>query len=826
VRPRPAAPVGILARVLLIPFVIFAAAALVAAGLFPAIGGAGKVVKLFNQQFAPTNGDLTIPQLALRSTLYAADGSVISQVADQNRIPVRLSDVADVAQDAVLAVEDHAFYDHGPIDVKSIARALIANVKAGQVVQGGSTITQQVVKNFFTGGEQTFQRKWEEARDAVQLERLYTKGEIFEAYLNDVYFGHGAYGIGTAAEYYFAKSAKSLTLPQAALLAAQISAPSFYDPVAHPKTALDQRNIVLRDMLRYRYITQAEHDQAVASPIKLSARKRKVNLALPYFAQFVQDTIIHPQKYDSNYKKLVNPYYKDIVKVFGRSPEERARFLYQGGLKIYTTEDPAMRRAAEQAARTGMPNQGNPFSGNPEVGLASVVPQSGAIRVLLGGPDYIKHKLDLAVQSRRQAGSAFKAFTLVSALEQGIPMGKVYDTPNPVHISADKCGQAWDPSNAEAGGHGFIDMTSATASSVNVYFAQLIADTGAANVQETARRMGVVSYAYNSTVRVDPFCAITLGAVEVNPLSMTAGFATLANNGSRCYPFAIQKIVSWTGKVLFKAPKPKCQQVVDPDIAAAVTSMLQTVVQYGTGVNANIGRPQAGKTGTAQDFSDAWFMGYVPQLATGVWVGYGYAKKNVDMSRAPILTTGPLAGSHPFGGTLAAPIWKKFMAQAVAKMPIKFFPKAPGPPNGKVPNVIGMKQADAEKTLTAAGFTPDVVMEASTEPEGTVFDQAPKGGSSVRLGSRVTIHVSNGKSPKSVVPNVVGKTQSAAEAALKDAGFSVQVVEEAVCDPTQDGVVLTQDPGGGKKANEGSTVVITVGKFEPPCPTPSPSPSP
>jgi membrane peptidoglycan carboxypeptidase len=825
VRPRPTAPVGIVARVLLLPFVIFAAAALVAAGLFPAIGGAGKVVKLFNQQFAPSEGDLTIPQLALRSTIYASDGSVISQVADENRIPVSLTDVAEVARHAVLAVEDHNFYEHGPIDPKSIVRALIANVKAGEVVQGGSTITQQVVKNFFTGGEQTFQRKWEEARDAVQLERLYTKDQIFEAYLNTVYFGHGAYGIGTAAEYYFARSAKTLTLPQAALLAAQISAPSFYDPVTHPKAALEQRNIVLHDMLKYQYITQPDYDQAVAAPIKLSARKRKVNLPLPYFAQFVQDTIIHPQRNDPNYKKLINPYYKDIVNVFGRSPEERARFLYQGGLKIYTTEDPVMQREAQQASLRHMPNQGNAFEGNPEVAIATVDPARGRIKVLVGGPDYGKHKLDLAVQSRRQAGSAFKAFTLVGALEQGIPLGKVYDTPNPVHIGADKCGEPWSPSNAEPGGGGFQDMASATAGSVNVYFAQLIADAGPANVQEAARRMGVVSYAYNSEVKVDPFCAITLGAVEVNPLSMTAGFATLANNGTRCYPFAIDKVVSWTGKVLFKA-KPSCQEVVDPKIAASVTGLLQGVVQFGTGTNADINRPQAGKTGTAQDFSDAWFMGYVPQLATGVWVGYGYAKKNVDMSRAPILNGGALSGLHPFGGTLAAPIWADYMSKAVAGLPAKGFPAPPAPASGKVPNVIGMKQADAVKTLEDGFWTPIVQTEASTEPEGTVFDQSPKGGASAPLGSRVTIYVSNGKSPTAVVPNVVGKTQSSAESTLEGAGFSVKVVVEVVCDPTQDGVVISQDPGGGTKADQGSTVVITVGKLEPPCPTPSPSPSP
>jgi 1A family penicillin-binding protein len=813
-RPPGPSPAGMLFRLILMPFVILAAAALVAAGLFPAVGGAGKAVKVFNQQFQPSESDLTLPQLALRSTIYATDGSVISQVADQNRIAVKLDEISDVAKHAILAVEDHSFYEHGAIDYKSILRALVANIRAGGVVQGGSTITQQLVKNFFTGNEQTFKRKWQEAQDAVRLQRILTKDQIFELYLNDVYFGHGAYGVGTAAEYYFHTSAAKLTLPQAALLAAQISAPAFYDPVTHPKAALEQRNIVLHDMLRYGFISQAEHDDAAATAIQLTAKKSKVNLPLPKFTQFVQDTILHPLKSDPNYKL--------ILKVFGRTVQDRQRFLYQGGLKIYTTLDPKMQAAAQRAVLNKMPSQGNPYTGNPEAAMTSIVPQTGAIRAMVGGFNEKRNYYNLALETRRQAGSAFKAFTLVAALEQGIPIGKVYDTPNPVHIGADKCGEAWNPGNAEPEGGGFQDMASATAGSVNVYFAQLIADTGAANVKDAAERMGVVPYDYKSYVYVPPFCAITLGSVEVNPLSMTAGYATLANNGTHCQPYAIQKIVSWDGRVLFK-PKPHCKKVVDPGVAASVTSLLQGVIQHGTGTNAQIGRPAAGKTGTAQDFADAWFVGYVPQLATGVWVGYGYKKGNFDMSRAPILTSGKLAGLHAYGGTLAAPIWADFMAKAVARMPVKNFPAPPAPKSGTVPNVVGMKQADAEKTLGNANFTVSVEMADSTEPEGVVFDQDPKGGARATLGSRVIIMVSNGKAPQAVVPNVVGLGQAAAEAALKAAGFAVQVVEQAVSEKGQDGIVLSQDPEGGKKADQGSTVVIVVGKLEP---SPSPSPSP
>jgi len=795
----------------LIPFVILAAAGLVAAGLFPAVGGIGKAVKLFNQQLQPS-GNLQIPSLALRSTIVAADGSVISQVADENRIPVEFSQVNDVTRAAILAVEDHDFYRHGPIDLKAIVRAGVANYQAGSVVQGGSTITQQLAKNFFTGTEQTLKRKIDEAKDAILLEQNFTKDQILELYLNDVYFGHGAYGVGTAAEYYFAKPVEKLTLPQAALLGAQISAPVIYDPIAHPVAALKQRNIVLQDMLKFGFIERPEYAQAVAAPIKLSGKQRNVNKPLPYFAQFVQDTILHPIATDPNYKTY--------LKVFGKTVEERKRFLYQGGLKIYTTYQPQLQREAEAAVRSNMPSEGNPYSGNPESALTSLVPQNGAIRAMVGGPDFLKHKLNLAVQSRRQAGSAFKAFTLAAALEQGIPIGKVYKTPNPVHIPPGPCGPSWSPGNAEPGGGGFVPMTVATAESINVYFAQLIADVGPVNVQEMAKRLGVVSYAYNSYVHVPPFCSITLGSVEVNPLSMTAGFATLANNGNRCYPYAIQKVVSWTGKVVFRA-RPHCKQVLDSKIAAGVTSLLRGVICCGTGTKADIGRPAAGKTGTAQDFADAWFVGYVPQLATGVWTGYGYVKRNADMTRAPILTSGQLAGLHPFGGTLSAPIWHAFMIKAVAGLPPKDFPSAPAPQGGTVPNVVGLKLDDAEKVLAKANFTPNVIMAPSVEPAGTVFAQSPAGGAHARLGSVVTIKVSNGKTPSVPVPNVVGMSRQQAVGILRGAGFAVEVVEEIVFDPKKDGIVLSQMPSGGKH-RVGSTVVIHVGKFGP---SPSPSPS-
>jgi penicillin-binding protein 1A len=279
----------------------------------------------------------------------------------------------------------------------------------------------------------------------------------------------------------------------------------------------------------------------------------------------------------------------------------------------------------------------------------------------------------------------------------------------------------------------------------------------------------------------------------------------------------ISKIVGPDGKLLYKA-KPDCQQVIDPHIAATVTSLLEGVITGGTGTAANIGRPAAGKTGTAQNFTDAWFVGYVPQMATGVWVGYGYPKSEISMVGAPVLH-----GLHPFGGTLAAPIWHDFMSVAMSGQPVLSFPTPPPAPGGTVPNVVGMKQDDAVKALAAANFTADVQTGPSDKPAGVVFKQDPAGGASAALGIRVTIWVSNGVAPKVAVPSVVGLDKAAAISKLEAAGFNVSIVNQDVGDPNQDGIVLDQSPSAGAKKATGSTVTITVGVFTSPSPSPSPT---
>jgi penicillin-binding protein 1A len=596
-----------------------------------------------------------------------------------------------------------------------------------------------------------------------------------------------------------------LTLPQAAMLAGLIQSPATWDPIRHREEALSRRNQVLSRMLDLGWIAFSQYHGASKHPIKLSAKLRTVN-ALgpePYFVQFVKDQILHPDEVFPE----GDPRRQQYFDAFGKTYQERERALFQGGLNIYTTLQPNLQTKAAKIVTDRLPNQGPTPPDDPQGAVVTLVPQTGAIQVMYGGRNFEQAKFNLATQSQRTAGSAFKAFTLAAALEAGFPVGQVYNTPNPVTIPEAKCpniGGPWMPHNAEESSGGLMNMTTATAHSVNVYFAQLIADVGPANVAEVAQRMGVVGYARDAGVTVEPVCAITLGAVAVNPLSMTSGFSTLANQGKHCLPFAIRRVTNAKGKGLFRA-KPVCEQVIDRKIAAQVTSLLEGVLTSGTAAGSQIGRPAAGKTGTGQDYQDAWFLGYIPQLVTGVWVGYSKAL-------IPMRGLRVLGGANAFGGTIAAPIWQALMLEAIKGLPVMDFPAPPPPKASKVPSVVGLSQSAAEQKLAAAHFSPNAVPTDSPQPEGIVVSQAPSGGASAPLGSIVTIYVSTGKAPKTTVPNVVGFTEKAATRRLIRDGYAVSIYYQPVQQRAYDGIVLAQNPTGGTNAQRDTTVNIVVGK--------------
>ena len=783
----------------LIPLVLVAVlaafAVVVALVLLPLFGAAGVGVNAFRERLdAAGVGQVRIPDFPETSTIYAADGSVLAEIfLDENRRYVKIHKVAQVAQDAVIAIEDDSFYEHGALNFPSLIRAAIANLVAGEIEQGGSTLTQQLVKNVLIDSpEQTFARKFQEAALAIRLERKYEKREILELYMNEAYYGNGAYGIEKAAETYFHTRASQLSLRQAALLAGIIRAPGAYDPVTSPQAAKARRNLVLDKMAELGWADPAKVEKAKATDLGIARDvgvfKQKVE---PFFVHYIRSLILDNE--DGEFD------------AFGKTYKQRVHTLYQGGLEIYTSIDPDWQDYAQEAILD------SPYiddaRNSPDSALVSVRATDGAIKAMLSGKNYKRDQLDLVWRGTRQTGSAFKPFTLVAAFEHDFPQGKVYSSASPQcglpgWISADGC-----VSNAEGGGSGYMDLWAATQNSVNVVFAQLALDVGPEAIVDAAHRMGI-------TVGLDAVPAITLGVEEVPVMDMAAAYATLANDGVRCDAWAVRKVefagvpkTAPKGQRLLYQHEPRCKQVIAPEIAHLVTAMLQRVVCCGTGRAALLpGRPVAGKTGTAQDYTNVYFAGYTPQVSTAVWVGFSEGQKPMDS----------YYGTSVFGGTVAAPIWQDFMARAMVGFPVEGFEAPPPPESGGVPDVVGLKLEEAEHILVEANFTPTSEMVLSSEPKGTVLTQAPGGGTRARLGSAVNLTVSDGQGEPVVVPRVTGLRQSQAidELAKVDLFAAVELVP--VNREDLDGVVIDQIPigDGSKLVDPGTTVTLFVGAFD------------
>jgi membrane peptidoglycan carboxypeptidase len=723
-----------------------------------------------------------------RSTVYAADGKteLATLYLDFNREVVRLHEVSEIARQAVLAIEDDGFYEHGALNFPSLVRAAVANLLRHEIVQGGSTITQQLVKlAVLEDTSQTAARKFQEAAIANCLERKYTKDEILELYLNEVYMGNGVYGVGTAADFYFHSPASKLTLTQGALLAGMLQAPASFDPIAHPNAATRRRNQVIARMAELEWITPEKAAKAEASGLGVADNVGTQKLVQPPFiVRYIVGQILENADHEFD--------------AFGRTERARTRTLYQGGLKITTTLNPDWQRAAEYAANQpwyihpSNPNYGQ----SPDVAIVSVDNANGAIRTLLSGRNYAKDQIRLAT-APRQPGSAFKPFTLVAAFEQDVPPGSVFSSRSPFHTPL------WNNdchcvSNAEgAGDSGYLNLWQATAESVNVVFAQLelSLDGQGTAVADAAVEMGIGDH-------LTGVPSITLGTEEVSPLEMAGAYQTLANDGAHCEPFAVARVLTAEGKPLYRHHL-SCEQVIKPDIAHLVTAMLRGVLGAGgTGSRAALpGRPVAGKTGTTQDYSNAWFSGFTPQVSTAVWVGFPYSTDSME----------PYFGQSVFGGTVAAPIWHNYMVRVMAGLPVQGFPAPPPPESGLVPRVVGSGSDHAQHELAEAHFTPRVETVASVEPKGTVIRQVPSAGATAPLGSLVTIFVSSGQVPQVVVPDVRGHSLKYAQKKLQNAGLGVAVVEKVVDDPADDGRVLAQSPKAGARVDKDSKVTLTVG---------------
>lgn len=585
--------------------------------------------------------DVTLEALAQRSIVYDVNGQVIASLhAEENRQRVDLEDVPDTVVDTILAVEDEDFYEHNGFNLRSTIRALFENVSAGEVEQGGSTITQQLVKNSLLTPERDLDRKVQEAILAVELEREYSKDEILERYLNEVYFGGGAYGVQAAAETYWGVDAQDLDYGQAALLASLIQNPVGYDPVREPDVALERRQVALEILVEQDLITAEEAVVFGEAPLP-EARQQVLPLPNQYFVRTVVEELLDDPR-------------------LGETEAERYNSVFRGGLQIHTTFNAAAQFFAQAARDQRMPDTGGLFT----AALASVEPQTGAVRAMVGGPGFDRYQYNLATQGLRQPGSSFKIFVLATALEQGIVPEDTVDGGGP--CSFPNPGGAPDPyvaNNFGGSGGGTGTIRQLTLSSSNCGFLRLGQIVGLDNVAETARAMGI-------TTPLDPRAlSMPIGAFEVHPIEMAGAAAVIATGGVRHEPYFIERVDDRNGDVLWEH-QDEPERVLSEQTACMAGQILEANVQGGTGTAAQLpDRPAAGKTGTAQSFGDAWFVGFTPQLATAVWMGNAEA-------RVPMTGVG---GRNVTGGSYPAQIWQTFNEAYHTLAPVQGFCAPPFP---------------------------------------------------------------------------------------------------------------------------------------------------
>ncbi len=677
--------------------------------------------------YTPTAVVPTIPANAQSSKIFAADGTLITSVhGPENRIEVPLDQISEPMQKAAIDIEDQRFYYHHGVDFRAIFRAAKTNAEAGTVEQGGSTITQQLVKNTLLSSGKTLDRKIQEAALAWQLEGHYSKQRILEIYLNTVYFGNGAYGVEAAAEQYFGKPIGQVGAVEAATIAGLIQSPNAYDPIAHPDAALARRNVVLAKMAQIGDITPAERDADIATPLGIAPTPANQQYAAPHFVDEV--------------KKFV----EDDPR-FGSTPEERRDLLYEGGLRIYTTIDLPLQAAAEKAIKQVMPSTG------PEAALVAVDPQTGYVKAMVGGPDYFgtspTAQYNLAVGKGRGTGSAFKPIVLATALSRGIPLSEVLPAPSDITLSIPGSTTPWNVHNADPGegAPGGTDLIEGTVHSFNTLFAQLILQVGVQNAIDMAHRMGI-------TTPLQAVPAAVLGSNDVQPLEMASVYGTLANQGVHVDPIMVTRITKADGTILYEDVHQQ-EKAMSQAVADTVTGVLQQVIARGTGTAAQLDRPAAGKTGTGEDYKNAWFCGYTPSLSTAVWAGFPETETQM---------TPPNTSITVYGGTWPAQIWQRFMTAATAgTAPADFpapaatttttVPAASAPPVTAtqvtapgavpVPAVVGTSADDATAALSRDGFVVDRQDTGAGGGAGVVEAQNPAGGSSAPTGSTVTIMV-------------------------------------------------------------------------------------
>lgn len=588
----------------------------------------------FSSFFAPPNMDeALIPDAA--SQFYDNKGNVIyTTLSVERRVPVTFDKIPKHVQQAFIAIEDNRFYEHSGIDYRGTARALVSTL-SGQEVQGGSTITQQLAKNAFLTQERTIVRKIKEAFIAKELEHKYTKDEILTMYLNQIYFGQGAYGIESASMYYFGKHVQDLSIAEAATLAAIPKSPNYFNPFENPQASKERKELVIDQMHKYSMIDQATANAAKAQKLILRTSNAGSSDPRSYF-------------FDMIIQKVIS--------------EVGADALYKGGLKIYTTLDTDMQLAAERALRylPELYNDNNKLT-QPQVALVAVDPNNGQVKAMIGGRG--QDKFNRATLAARQPGSAFKPFVYLTAMENGFTPASV------IEDKEEEFWPGWKPQNSDLKWHGKVSLRTALKRSLNVPTIKLAREVGVNKIITNAERMGITTLVDSGKYN-DTNLAMALGGLSkgVSPIEMASAYGVLATNGVYCRPYALIKIVDREGKVLFEQ-KSSSKQVVDAKAAYLTTNMLEDVLVSGTAGGMGIGRPAAGKTGTTDTNIDAWFVGYTPNLSTAVWVG--------DDNNQSI---------HMYGSGAPLSIWHDFMVNALAATPARNFvnPGVKIPPEPKI----------------------------------------------------------------------------------------------------------------------------------------------
>jgi penicillin-binding protein 1A len=594
--------------------------------------------------------------------LYSADGKVLARFhQEENRQVVPLSKISPYFQKAVIATEDPRFYEHHGLDFIGIVRAGMKNFAYGRIVEGGSTITQQLARNLFLHKRKTLTRKLAEALIAVQIERRYTKEEILELYLNQVYLGHNAYGIESAANLYFGKTAADLDLAESAMIAGLIRGPELYSPYRNFKGSKLRQIFVINKMLDHGLISEREGKLAAIESLEFSPKNLKsLGEIAPYFISYVL-------------QELTDKYGEELV--------------YHGGLKVYTTLDSRMQSAAESVVTQFLSTEGKVYRFS-QAALVSLDPRTGYIKALVGGADFFESKYNRVTQAKRPPGSSFKPFVYTAAIEQGIMPGEVLqDTQTTFQVWPNRWnpGGTWSPKNFDNKFHGPVTMRYALEKSLNLPSIKLLEQVGIQSAIDVAHKMGIKS-------RLEPGLALALGASEVSILELTSAFGVFANSGVRVEPTAITKIENRDGVTLFNH-RINERRVLDENVAAIMIDMMRGVLTRGTGVRGQIDRPAAAKTGTSQEFKDAWFEGFVPQLATGVWVG------NDDNT--------PMQGIAEVA--ICPRIWKAYNQIVLAGQPVLDFP----PPEGLKPEDYLLLPPQPET---------DVVTEEAIESEETTTE--------------------------------------------------------------------------------------------------------